>query len=280
MKFLLSAILYTSLFIVNNVEARWQPGVGTTWNYVLQGGSHINVSKEPAQAIDLDINNDAKINELRKAGKRVICYFSGGTIETNREDYDEYFKVDGLVRNRYEDWPKERWLDFRKEGIKPLIKNRMKKAVSKNCDAIEVDNLGAYLHDEVKSWSDPITKEDTIVFAKWLGNTAHSLGISIGLKNVLGIIDSIGDYFDFAINESCILYNECHLYKNFLNQGKAVFAVTYGGVSSHQDALCRNLDGLGISMIVKDGDDLIQDGTVFDGKKYCGSSFKGTLKKI
>ncbi|OUM58149.1 glycoside hydrolase family 114 protein, partial [Piromyces sp. E2] len=157
----------------------------------------------------------------------VICYFSGGTLEDFRDDYDDFTAIPGLVRNTYEDWPDEKWLDFRVKGIEKLLEKRIKLAASKKCDAIEVDNLDGYQMHEVKSWKNPLTKSDTIKFAKWLANTAHKYNLSIGLKNVAGIVDELSSYYDFAINEDCAVYNECRLYKNFLAKGKAVFGVTY-----------------------------------------------------
>ncbi|ORX86131.1 hypothetical protein BCR32DRAFT_199279 [Anaeromyces robustus] len=275
MKFLLYTTLIASLF-VSNIEAIWVPKQGTTWNYVLKGGEHINVSKETAQVVDLDFTHKSKISELHSKGIKAICYFSGGTLESFRDDKDQYYKVDGLIKTKYEEFSDEIWLDHRKEGLKPLIENRIKRAVSNGCDGLEIDNLGGYKHKEVQKWSDPLTEEDTVRFARWLAKTVHSYGLSIGLKNVLSIVDIVGDDFDYAINESCVVYNECKRYKNFLKKGKAVFGVTYDGVSSNQKGLCSNLNGLGISMIVKSGsssDGLVQDGVIFDGKKYCGDSF-------
>jgi len=275
MKFLLPFVVtISSLLFVENVEARWKPTPGMTWNYVL--GAKVDITIEKAKVLDIDYETSAStIKKYQSYGKKVVCYFSGGTIEKSRSDYKDYAAVSGLVRNTYGDWPDEKWLDFRKEGIKPLIIKRMKKAISNNCDAIEVDNLDGYQISDVKdNWSNPLTKEDTIKFAQWLGNTAHSLGLSIGLKNIPGLIDSVGSYFDFAINESCIRYkNECALYKNFIRSGKPVFGITYGSFSGQLSTMCRELNGVGISMIVKKNQSLIQNSTIFDGKAHCGSSF-------
>jgi len=151
----------------------------------------------------------------------------------------------------------------------------MKKAINNRCDAIEVDNLDGYQISDVKdNWSNPLTKEDTVVFARWLGSTAHSLGISIGLKNIPGLISSVGGYFDFAINESCIHYkNECAMYKNFIRSGKPVFGITYGSFSGQLQTMCRELNDVGISMIVKKSQSLVQASTIFDGKAHCGNHF-------
>jgi len=276
MKYILSTALATILLLINNVEARWKPTPGMTWNYVL-GDDNFNVRIEKAQVIDVDYQKSIEsIKEYHNAGKKVICYFSGGTLEKHRHDKDQFYKVEGLVRNKYEEWSDENWLDIRKSGLKPILTNRIKDSVNKNCDAIEVDNLDGFQQSEVKSWSNPITKADAIAFAKWLGSTAHELGISIGLKNALFMIDEVGSYFDFAINESCATISnpECHLYKDFLSQGKAVFGVSYESRMSSNTDFCKSLNGLNISMIVKKDQILRQEGYTFDGKSQCGSGFK------
>jgi len=181
--------------------------------------------------------------------------------------------VDGLVRNKYTEWPDERWLDYRVSGIKPLIKNRMKLAVEYKCDALDIDNLDGYQIKDVKKWDNPLSKDDAITFIKWLGETAHSYNLSIGLKNCLEIVDTVSNYYDFAINEGCINRDECHWYKNFLKKGKPVFGITYNGLSKNKEALCRNLNGLPITMIIKDTNELSTQYVTFDGKKHCGSDF-------
>jgi len=273
MKLLLPVTLLIILLFTSNVEARWKPTPGLTWNYVL--GAKVDITIEKAQVLDVDYETHPDtIKKYHNYGKRVVCYFSGGTIEDFRDDYKNYLAVSGLVRNTYDDWDNERWLDFRKEGIKPLIIKRMRKAINNGCDALEVDNLDGYQMDEVQSWSKPLTISDTITFARWLGYAAHELGISIGLKNVPAILDYVADYYDFAINESCVRYkNECAMYKNFIRSGKAVFGITYGSFSGQLNSLCRELNGVGISMIVKSSQSLVQAGTIFDGKYHCGSYF-------
>ncbi|ORX58648.1 hypothetical protein BCR36DRAFT_276643 [Piromyces finnis] len=268
MIFILPIYFLVLLLFTNCSKAVWQPKIDTTWNIILKKDG-FDIKKEKNEVIDIDLHSNSAedIQNFHNAGKKVICYFSGGTLEDFRPDKDEYYKVDGLVKNDYKQWKGENWLDFRKEGIKPLITNRMKLAVEKKCDAIDVDNLDGYQDKSVqKKWSEPLTKEDTITFAKWLSATAHSLGLAIGLKNSLFMIDEVGQYFDFAINESCATndYPECHLYKSFLDSGKAVFGITYEiYLKDHYNRLCDALDGLKISMIIKK-EELIQSGKNFN----------------
>jgi len=283
MKFISSVFLIATLALSSVKASAWIPTQGMTLNDAL-GDKDFDITKETSDIIIVDYETKPEVIErYHKYGKRVICYFSGGTIESWRDDVKDYEAVSGLVRNKYSNWEKERWLDFRKSGIKPLIKSRMQKAVDSNCDALEVDNLDAYQSRDVKGvWSDPISESDTVEFAKWLAKTAHELGITIGLKNIVGLIDNLIDDFDFALNESCDKYkNECKLYKNFVAAGKAVFGITYGNFDSLLPNLCKELNGAGISLIVKESQNLKQAGKKFDGKKYCGSDFhSGYTNKV
>jgi len=154
----------------------------------------------------------------------------------------------------------------------------MQMAVNKKCDGIEVDNVDAYQISDVRDeWTDPITREDTIVFLKWLGTTAHNLGIAIGLKNVNGLLDEVSPYFDFAINEECYQYkDECRRYRKFFDFGKPVYAVACNGLKNNRKKLCEQLEGVSdISMIVKESYSLVQEGTIFDYNSEC----KGITKK-
>jgi len=265
-------IVATALFLTGSVEAIWRPDQYQSWNIIL--GSKIDIGKEKAEIVEIDLEHAKDYtSDYHNRGKKVICYFSGGTVEDYRDYFKEYKSHSGLVRDRYPEWPEEYFIDYRREEYKPLITERIKEAIKYGCDAIDVDNVDLYQLSAVKKWSDKITKEDAIKFTSWLGQKAHSLGISVGLKNCLDIIDTVGKYYDFAINEGCIKRNECYWYKNFLATGKPVFGITYHGLSNNREALCKNLDGLPITMIIKEDSQLDQEYTAFDGKKHCGSSF-------
>jgi len=99
------------------------------------------------------------------------------------------------------------------------------------------------------------------------------MGISIGLKNCLDIIDSVGKYYDFAINERCHERGECYWYKNYLKTGKPVFGIAYGSLESNRSRLCKSLNGLPITMVVKTTGRLHQQQVNFDIKEHCGSNY-------
>jgi len=272
MKFLLSSAILTTLFLFKANAASWV--VGDTWNYPLNDSSNRNkILSDDSRVVDVDLHSTSAsdVQAYHNKGKKVICYFSAGTNEDFRPDEK---KLRPYVKSEYERWG-EGWLDFRNSEVKSIMKERIKLAKQKNCDGIEPDNLDGYQNSSVKSWKNPLTKSDTISYAKWLASTAHSIGVDVGLKNALFMINEVGSNFDFAINESCatLSHPECNLYKGFLNQGKPVYAITYRTYLESYSQLCKALSGLNISMIIKDSEKLVVGGDRFD-KSRCGSGYK------
>jgi endo-alpha-1,4-polygalactosaminidase (GH114 family) len=72
-----------------------------------------------------------------------------------------------------------------------------------------------------------------------MANEAKSLGLGIGLKNALAIVDSVADVIQFAVNEECAAHHECNLYNNFTAAGKPVFHIEYGS-GDQSTEFCQN----------------------------------------
>ncbi|KAJ1556642.1 hypothetical protein HK096_011459, partial [Nowakowskiella sp. JEL0078] len=68
----------------------------------------------------------------------------------------------------------------------------------------------------------------------YLTNTAHGLGLTIGLKNTPSMVSLVVGQFDFAVVESCAIYNECKAYLPFVEASKPVFAVEYNNTGGTQ----------------------------------------------
>ena len=60
-----------------------------------------------------------------------------------------------------------------------------------------------------------------------MAREAHQRGLSIGLKNALGLVDALQPNFDWALNESCLSYDECAMLRPYIDAGKAVFHAEY-----------------------------------------------------
>ena len=102
--------------------------------------------------IDLFDNTAEQIQALKDDGRIVVCYFSAGTFEGWRPDWQQYFPF--ITSETYSgnqlpfagkmaDWD-ERWLDIREIGLlTPIMRARLQLAKEKGCDAVEPDNMDA-----------------------------------------------------------------------------------------------------------------------------------------
>jgi hypothetical protein len=121
-------------------------------------------------------------------------------------------------------WPGERWLDIRNlQILAPIMLERIALAAQKGCDGVDPDNVDGYANKT----GFPLTAEDQIAYNIFLADTAHHNGLGIGLKNDLDQIPNLVSYFDWALNESCFYYEECHLLLPFIAAGKPVFIIEY-----------------------------------------------------
>ncbi|MFK7859006.1 MAG: endo alpha-1,4 polygalactosaminidase [Granulosicoccus sp.] len=212
----------------------WTPALGSSWWWQIENTEGLDVTIE-ADMFDIDLFDGAdsgKIAELRNLDKRVVCYFSAGTYEPWRPDASR-FTTDSLIsESNLPQFDSEVWLNIGdsttlESVIKPIMESRLDLAREQGCDGVEPDNVDGYSNDETQG---RITAEDQLAYSRWLAQSAHSRGMSVGLKNDVGHLSELVDYFDFAVNEQCFAYgNECTAYEStFLAAGKPVFAQEYG----------------------------------------------------
>jgi len=100
--------------------------------------------------------------------------------------------------------------------------------VSKHFDALEPDNIDGYTNNT----GFPLTAQDQLTFNTWIANTAHSLGLSVGLKNDNDQTAQLAPSFDWALDEQCNQYSECDTENAFTHANKAVFNAEYQGDTS------------------------------------------------
>ena len=129
-----------------NAGTWYKPDKDKTWQWQLKNGT-------PSGTINLEYNVDVydidlfdasttTITTLQTTGKKVICYFSGGSWENWRADKDD-FPADALG-NTMDGWADEKWLDISNEGLAPVMRARLDLAKSKGCDGVEPDNMDGY----------------------------------------------------------------------------------------------------------------------------------------
>ena len=133
----------------------------------MEGGEVSDTSKESygvflgidKKSFNIDLFEDYKMvvvdaQELRKdqlaqlhaRGHVVYSYLNVGSIETNREYYDDY--VD-LCLDRYENWPDEYWIDVTQQRWQTFAGSELTKKILANdpgIDGLFLDNLDIYYH--------------------------------------------------------------------------------------------------------------------------------------
>jgi hypothetical protein len=221
----------------------WSPKPGVSWQWQLSGklDTSIDVSMYD---IDLFTNPAATMAALHAAGRIVVCYFSAGSYEPDRPDSAK-LQATGLG-NTLDGWPNEKWLDIRSSAVRDIMKARLDVAVSKGCDGVEPDNVDGYANNNGLG----LTEQDQIGYDKFLSTEAHARGLSVGLKNSLGLVTTLVSSFDWALNEECLKYSECDQLAPFVSAGKAVFHCEYATSTA---GICNN-DPAGFSTIVKNLD--------------------------
>jgi len=230
-------VLLLLILNVSYVKCWWKPQPGETWQWQLQGT--IDTTKK-ASMYDIDLFDapQSVIDTLHSQGRIVICYFSAGSFEKNRPDSANF--PENIKSKKMDGWD-EMWLDISQmDNGSPLLtimKARMDLAVRKKCDGVEPDNIDAYANDVrtvmsvdkqgVRTYGNKITPSMQAIYNKWIAFYAHSVGLSVGLKNDIDQVPVLVDSFDWALNEQCNEFNECDQYQPFLDAKKAVFGVEY-----------------------------------------------------
>ncbi len=219
-------------------------GVDTKWHWQLQG--EIDTDHE-VDLYDVDLFDapDDVLDELRSAGRTVICYVSAGSFERWRPDADEFAPDDlGLPMDGWDD---ERWLDIRSERVRSVMERRLDLAVDRGCDGVEPDNVDGYTNET----GFDLTPEDQLDYNRFLATAARDRDLLVGLKNSGDQVPELVDRFDFAVVEQCHEYDECERYTPFLDQGKPVLVAEYAQRFVDDPApVCAASSRLGLRTIV------------------------------
>ncbi len=223
----------------------WQPAVGTTWQWQLDGP--IDTSFD-VQMYDVDLFEAGAdtLAELQGDGRMVVCYISAGSWEEWRPDADDF--PDEVLGNDYDGWPGERWLDIRRiDLLAPIMRARLDLCREKGFVGVEPDNVDGYTNDT----GFPLTYDDQLAYNRWFADEAHARGLSIGLKNDDEQVADLLDYFDWALTEDCFDQGWCAAMSPFIAAGKPVFAAEYTDTGATLDEFCPQAGALQFSAILK-----------------------------
>lgn len=220
----------------------WSPTTADRLHIQFSGPLHV-----PSWATFVEIDGSEAsartVRSLHARGLHVACYVDAGSAEKFRPDYVNF--PASVLGKPMQGWPDERWLDVRKIALlSPIITARVDQCERKEFDAIEFDNVDGWTNDTGFA----LTRADNVRYVKWLTRLGHSHDLAVGLKNALGIVATLADTVDWALNEECFHYRECARYRPLTRLHKPVFELEYGG--NLQD-VCANAHHLGLIAQVK-----------------------------
>ncbi len=222
----------------------WRPAPGTTWQWQIVGkiGRLRNV-----QMYDVDLEdavpstrtvrvpgfgsarwpagqNAGIIKRLHAHGIVAICYLDSGAWESYRPDARLFPRK---VIGNSTGWAGERWLDIRPSSWRrfaPIVWARFRLAKRIGCDGIEPDENNPIGNRP----GFPISLKDEHHWYVKVAHEAHRLGLSVGMKNGVEVLDKrLAHIFDWSLNEECVYYHECGREHPFIAAHKAVFQAEY-----------------------------------------------------
>ncbi|MFY9265256.1 MAG: endo alpha-1,4 polygalactosaminidase [Solirubrobacterales bacterium] len=199
-----------------------RPPLGYRWQYRLQGVP--DISRAPnIYVVDGFDTSSTTVRRIHRAKGYAVCYVNAGAWENWRGDRGSF---PSELLGDTNGWPGERFLDIRKTAsILPIMRKRFDLCRRKGFDAVEPDNVDAYLNDS----GFPLTSADQLAYNRAIAREVHNMGLAVALKNDLEQAARLGSIFDFAIVEQCVEYDECDKIRPFTLLRKAVLVVEYNG---------------------------------------------------
>jgi len=234
-------------------SAVWQPAVGTEWQIEIWTQVDTSQSLSPAQAsiydVDLFYHTKDQIAVMKGQGKKIICYFSAGSAEIWRPDYNEFNSSD--IGEPLEGWAGERYLNIKSSAVLEVMKKRIQLAATKGCDAIDPDNMDGYSNG---GGGFDLQESDAIKYLQNMAAEAKNNHLATGLKNAQEILPSVLSDIQFAVNEECATEGSdgCQEYDDLLAAGKPVFHIEYVNTTSSGQWTNPSFPGVSNSQMLVD----------------------------
>nr|WP_246315749.1 endo alpha-1,4 polygalactosaminidase [Kineococcus aurantiacus] len=188
-----------------------------------------------------------------------ICYVNAFQTQPGEEDlwftrYPDLLLRDGdgsLVEDA--DWPGEYLLDTstpqKRAALAEVVGAWVDGCADAGFQAVEPDDL-----DSATRSGGALTMDDAYAYASALSARAHARGLAVAQKNAPGTTaaQARAAGFDFAVAESCQVYDECSAYREV--HGDHVIEVEYAddGPQNFADACAAR--GAEVSVVYRDRD--------------------------
>ena len=126
--------------------ASFKPTAGQSWNIELSAIPPVSAADNESYSVwdfDMAAANSSTIDAFHAKGRKVICYFSAGSVENYRSDAADFPAV--AVGKVMDGWPDEKWVDVRNQGVRDVMSKRIAEAKSKGCDGVDPDVSMPYI---------------------------------------------------------------------------------------------------------------------------------------
>jgi hypothetical protein len=217
-----------------------------TWQWQLQGDLDPNALRAETYFVDLFRTTATQVAELKALGAQVICHVSAGYWQAFVPDKDA---IPAHVTGNDANGPEEKWLDIReRDALAPIMLARMQLCKDKGFDGIQPNNVDAFTNTNVGF---QLSAEDQRSYNAWLAESAHALGLRIGLTNDHVQTLELEPLFDWALISSCYAQGWCEVETAFVERGKPVFMTEYTDETTDFGGACAVAAKLGFNALLK-----------------------------
>jgi hypothetical protein len=228
--------------IGGEVSTRPRPTPLGSWQIQLSGALDTSLDVDVFVA---DFQTDtAVIRGLHDAGRIVMCYFSAGTAEEFRDDWERF--PENALGAELPDYPNERFVDVRDDTVRAIMEDRVIAAEAAGCDGIHPSGLAVF----GASTGLDFDRAAQLDYNRWLAETVHARGLSIGLVDGdTSLAEALVADFDWTVVWSCLL-TDCPSAAPFTSAGKPALLVEYGD-EARAGEVCPLAESLKLSVIIK-----------------------------
>jgi hypothetical protein len=226
------------------VTTPYLPPAGASWSARLDGAVDVELEVDFFY-LDPELQEPGDLELLRESGRHYFCYLSAGSVESFRDDADQF--PEHAVGNQLADFENERWLDVRDPQVRDLMARRVSALGVAGCDGVPPSSLAVHAADT----GFQLSLDDALDYARWLAERIHAAGMSAGLQGPGSLTEQLWPTFDFGLAVDCLERSSCSEFDVFVQAKKPVLHVEFGDESSAPE-LCMSAKTLGFEPLITD----------------------------
>jgi hypothetical protein len=220
------------------------PAPAVRWLAKLDGPVDIQQDAELFY-LDAALQEPDDLAELRAQGRHYLCYLSGGSLESFRDDAGAFPAAS--VGKPLANYPREHWLDVRDTTVRELMARRVTALAELGCSGVAPSSLSVHAADT----GFELSLTDALDYARWLAERLHAAGMSAGLSGPQELTGELWPTFDFGLAIGCVTGTGCAEYGPFERAKKTVLHVELGDAAD-APALCNAAKALGFNALISD----------------------------